>query len=61
MADANAAGQNSMDEVAQRAAAEARRREIMEKIRQLEQEKAGCQDMKTALNGKKDRLESIIS
>ncbi len=61
MADANAAGQSSADEAAQRAAAEARRREIMEKIRQLEQEKAGCEDLKSALNGKKDRLEGIIS
>ncbi|MDE6743512.1 MAG: hypothetical protein K2J95_06515 [Lachnospiraceae bacterium] len=61
MADANAAGQNSADEAARRAAEEARRREIMEKIRQLEQEKAGCEDLKSALNGKKDRLEGIIS
>lgn len=60
MADANTAGQSSSDEAARRAA-EARRREIMEKIRQLEQEKAGCEDVKSALNGKKDRLERIIS
>ena len=61
MADANAAGQNSADEAAQRAAAEARRREIMEKIRQLEQEKSGCEDLKSVLNGKKNQLEGIIS
>lgn len=61
MADANTAGQNSADEAAQRAAEEARRREIMEKIRQLEQEKAGCQDLKSAFKGKKDQLEEIIS
>ena len=48
-------------EAARRAAEKARRREIMEKIRQMEQEKAGCQDLKSALNGKKDRLEGIIS
>ncbi len=61
MADTNAAGQESPDEAAKRAAEEARRREIMEKIRQLEQEKAGCQDLKSAFKGNKDRLEGIIS
>lgn len=61
MANSDMAGQSSADEAAQRAAAEARRREIMEKIRRLEQEQAGCEDLKSALNGKKDKLEGIIS
>lgn len=55
------AEQNSADEAAKRAAEEARRREIMEKIRQLEQEKAECQDLRISFHGRKKRLEGIIS
>lgn len=46
---------------AEQAAREARRREIMEKIRRLEQEKAECQDLKSAFAGMKGRLSGIIS
>lgn len=60
MADSITAGHNSGDEAAQWAAAEARRREITEKICQLELEKAKCQGIKIALRGMKERLEGVI-
>lgn len=53
MAESGMAGQDSAEE--------ARRREIMEKIRQLEQEQAGCQGLKADIHGLNGRLEGIIS
>lgn len=44
-----------------RDAEEARKKEIMEKIRRLEQEKAEYQDFKSAFMGMKGRMEEIIS
>lgn len=44
-----------------REAEEARKREIMEKIRRLEQEKLECQGLKSAFMGMKGRMEGIIS
>ncbi len=61
MTDAIAAGQESADEAAQQAAEEARKREIMEKIRHLEQEKAECQGLKADFQGMNGCLEGIIS
>lgn len=60
MADFITAGDNSGDEAEQRVAAEARRREILEKISQLEQEKAKCQGTKIDLRGMNERLEGVI-
>lgn len=48
-------------EQAAREAEEVRKREIMEKIRRLEQEKAECQNFKSAFMGMKGRMEEIIS
>lgn len=44
-----------------REAEETRKREIMAKIRLLEQEKAECQELKSAFSGMKSRLAGIIS
>lgn len=44
-----------------REAEEARKREIIEKIRLLEQEKAECQELRAAFAGMKGRLSGIIS
>lgn len=60
MADSIKAGCDIGNETERRAAAEARRREIMEQIRQLEQEKAKCQGIKIALGGMKERLTGVI-
>lgn len=48
-------------ERAAREAEEARKRDIMEKIQLLEQEKAECQELKSAFSGMKGRLSGIIS
>lgn len=61
MTGTNEVEQNNADEAAKRAAEEARRREMMEKIRQLEQEKANCQDLRISFHGRKKRLEGILS
>lgn len=60
MEDSIKAGCDIGDETERQAAAEARRREIMEQIRQLEQEKAKCQGIKIALGGMKERLIGVI-
>ncbi len=60
MADLITAGQNSGEEAAQRAAEEVGKQEIMEKIRQLELEKARCEGVKLALQGMKERLKGVI-
>lgn len=59
MVDSIKAGYDIGDETDQRAA-EVRRREIMEQIRQLEQEKAKCQGIKIALGGMRERLKGVI-
>ncbi|MDE6713067.1 MAG: hypothetical protein K2K20_04970, partial [Lachnospiraceae bacterium] len=54
------AGQNSGEEAAQKAAEEVGKQEIMEKIHQLELEKAKCEGVKLALQGMKERLKGVI-
>lgn len=56
--------QSSADAAAMRAAREAeeaRKREIMKKIRVLEQEKTECQELKSAFAGAKECLAGLIS
>lgn len=61
MVDSGMTGQDSVDEAERRAAEEVRRREIMEKIQQLEREQAECQDLKGAFYRANGCLEGIIS
>ena len=61
MADITTTGVSNADEAAKQEEEEKRRREIMEQISRLEQEKSGCQDLKTAFMEKRSSTEGIMS